>query len=233
MQYLSDATTYMCYHNDAILDHTHTCYCCNAMLNETDQTNVPPHGSNAQPPRADMHVREDYVDMHPSVQQRYSLNTTSLVMIFSFMYDSRKDRWAWDRRLLKLVETLLLLKTVALWVIRLAGAYSWQPYHLHVPIVLKFWSLNLLEPSCPVQACNGMAFTFYYRHNTVSNVKTVHAFSFTNTHMLHSFSTCRKHPCSNEMSQNKPVHALNTDVCRLTLLFIKSRFYPVIGHECP
>ena len=29
--------------------------------------------------------------------------------------------------------------------------------HLHVPIVLKSGSLNLLEPSRPVQVCNGIA----------------------------------------------------------------------------
>ena len=38
-----------------------------------------------------------------------------------------------------------------------AGAYGWQPYHLRVPNVLKSGSLNLLEPSGPVQACNGIA----------------------------------------------------------------------------
>ena len=32
-----------------------------------------------------------------------------------------------------------------------------QHYHLHVPIVLKSGSLNLLEASGPVQACNGIA----------------------------------------------------------------------------
>jgi hypothetical protein len=32
-----------------------------------------------------------------------------------------------------------------------------QPYHLHVPTVLKSGSLNLLEPYGPVQACNGIA----------------------------------------------------------------------------
>ena len=37
------------------------------MLNQTDQTNVPPHESNAQPLRADVHICEDYVDAHPSV----------------------------------------------------------------------------------------------------------------------------------------------------------------------
>jgi hypothetical protein len=32
-----------------------------------------------------------------------------------------------------------------------AGAYGWQPYHFHVPIVLKCGSLKLLEPSGSVQ----------------------------------------------------------------------------------
>jgi len=30
-------------------------------------------------------------------------------------------------------------------------------YHHHVPIVLKSGSLNFLEPSGPLQACNGIA----------------------------------------------------------------------------
>jgi hypothetical protein len=40
-----------------------------------------------------------------------------------------------------------------------AALWPWgrQPYHLHVPIILKYVSLNLLEPSGPVQACNGIA----------------------------------------------------------------------------
>ena len=33
-------------------------------------------------------------------------------------------------------------------------------HHLHVPIVLKYGSLNLPEPSAPVQACNGIALPF-------------------------------------------------------------------------
>jgi hypothetical protein len=44
--------------------------------------------------------------------------------------------------------------------VKAAGAQGWQPYHLHVPIVLKPASLNLLEPSGPVQACNGIALPF-------------------------------------------------------------------------
>jgi hypothetical protein len=43
------------------------------------------------------------------------------------------------------------------WGIKAAGASGWQPGHLHVPIVLKSWSLHLLETSEPLQACNGIA----------------------------------------------------------------------------
>jgi hypothetical protein len=35
-----------------------------------------------------------------------------------------------------------------------------ETYHLHVPIVLKSGNLNLLEPSGPVQGCNGIALPF-------------------------------------------------------------------------
>jgi len=43
------------------------------------------------------------------------------------------------------------------WEVKTAGVYGWQPYHLHVPIVLKSGTLNLQEPSGPVQTCNGIA----------------------------------------------------------------------------
>jgi len=46
------------------------------------------------------------------------------------------------------------------WWVKAAGAYGCQPYYLHVPIVLKSGSLNLLEPSGPAQACNGTAVPF-------------------------------------------------------------------------
>jgi len=32
------------------------------------------------------------------------------------------------------------------WGVKAASVYGWQPYHLHVPTVLKSRSLNLLEP---------------------------------------------------------------------------------------
>jgi len=48
------------------------------------------------------------------------------------------------------------------WGVKVAGAQGWQPYHLHVLIVLKSGSLYLLEPSGPVQACNGIALPLPY-----------------------------------------------------------------------
>ena len=45
------------------------------------------------------------------------------------------------------------------WGVKATDAWGWQPYHLHVPFVLKSPSLNLLEPSGPVQTSNGIAFT--------------------------------------------------------------------------
>ena len=48
------------------------------------------------------------------------------------------------------------------WGVKAAGAYGCQPYHPHVPIVLKSGSLSLLESSGPVQACNGIALPFFF-----------------------------------------------------------------------
>jgi hypothetical protein len=47
------------------------------------------------------------------------------------------------------------------WAVKVAGAYGSQPYHLHVPIVLKSGSINLLVPSGPVQDCNGLALALH------------------------------------------------------------------------
>jgi hypothetical protein len=40
-------------------------------------------------------------------------------------------------------------------------------YHLHVPIVIKSGSLNLLEPSGPVKVCNGIALPLPLTHYVV------------------------------------------------------------------
>jgi hypothetical protein len=50
------------------------------------------------------------------------------------------------------------------WGVKAGGAKGWQPYHFHVPIALKYGSLNLLEPSGPVQVCNGIALPFTKRY---------------------------------------------------------------------
>jgi hypothetical protein len=44
------------------------------------------------------------------------------------------------------------------WMVKAAGTYGWQLYNLHVPIIWKSWSLNLLEPSGPLQ---GLLYLFY------------------------------------------------------------------------
>ena len=46
------------------------------------------------------------------------------------------------------------------WGVKTATAYVWQPYHLHVLIVVKSETLNLLELSEPLQACAGIALPF-------------------------------------------------------------------------
>jgi hypothetical protein len=48
------------------------------------------------------------------------------------------------------------------WGVNAVGEYGWQPYHHSLPTVLKSGSLNLLEPSGPVQACIGCALPFTY-----------------------------------------------------------------------
>ena len=42
--------------------------------------------------------------------------------------------------------------------VRATGAWVWQPHHLHVPNVMKYGSLNFLEPSGPHRACYGTHF---------------------------------------------------------------------------
>ena len=57
------------------------------------------------------------------------------------------------------------------WGLKAAGEYGWKPYHVHVLIALKSGSLNLLESSEPVQACNGIAL---YNKSEFNVVLTVH-----------------------------------------------------------
>jgi hypothetical protein len=49
-------------------------------------------------------------------------------------------------------------------VVKATGAYGWQPYHLHMPIVWKSGILNLLEPLGCLQACTGIAIFYIWWH---------------------------------------------------------------------
>jgi hypothetical protein len=49
-------------------------------------------------------------------------------------------------------------------------------HHLHVPIVLKYGSLNLLEPSEPVQASKGIALPFYPYLKAVFSLTSLRTF---------------------------------------------------------
>jgi len=57
------------------------------------------------------------------------------------------------------------------WGVQAAGAKGWQPYHFHVPIVLKSGGLNLLEPSGPVQGHNWIPLPFACMYDSVPNHK--------------------------------------------------------------
>jgi hypothetical protein len=58
------------------------------------------------------------------------------------------------------------------WWVKAASVYGWQPYHIRVRTVMKSGSLNLPEPSVPVQACNGIALPFCLKNtNDCENVK--------------------------------------------------------------
>jgi len=61
-------------------------------------------------------------------------------------FDFRWCHWSlWSR----LSPTEMSIRNIS-WRVKAVGAWGWQPYHLHVPIVLKSGSFILLEPSGPV-----------------------------------------------------------------------------------
>jgi hypothetical protein len=62
--------------------------------------------------------------------------------------------------------------------LKAAGEYGWQPYYLHVPFVLKSGSLSLLEPSGPVQACNGIALPYDIVRRRMNIFRTQSIFNF-------------------------------------------------------
>ena len=91
------------------------------------------------------------------------------------------------------------------WGVKVVSAYGWQPYHLHVQIVLKSGSLSHLEPSGPPQACNGTAFIglytlvhvcvlFYRQHFKIQSTQTRYFLLFGVSTSNTSWSTvCNKY----------------------------------------
>jgi hypothetical protein len=63
--------------------------------------------------------------------------------------------------------------------------YFLPPCHLHVLIIWKSWSLNLLEPSGPVQACTGIALPLHKTH-TLNYIQIINQ----NSSMHASLNNC-------------------------------------------
>jgi len=100
------------------------------------------------------------------------------------------------------------------WWVKVAGAWGWQPYHLHVPIVLKSGSLKFLEPSGPVQGCNGTAlpYTHTHTHTRHTHTHTPHTHTHTHhtTHTTHTPHTQTKHT-----QHTTPTHTPHTHTHKL------------------
>jgi hypothetical protein len=71
--------------------------------------------------------------------------------------------------------------------IKAADAQGWQPCHLHVPNFLKSGSLNLLEPSGPVKACNGIALPYHSEGIVPQSVQQIRLISQANSNNYRVF----------------------------------------------
>jgi hypothetical protein len=88
--------------------------------------------------------------------------------IFHWLNFSGHNMSTWPTRPLKEMSTRNIF-----WRVKAAGAYSWQPYHLNVPTVLKSSSLNLMWPSGPVQ---GLLYLYLYHNPSVTICTFTHCF---------------------------------------------------------
>jgi len=61
------------------------------------------------------------------------------------------------------------------WGVNMASAWGWQPYKLHVPVVLKSGSLNVLELAGPVQALQRLIYLYILCTHTHSNTTILHS----------------------------------------------------------
>ena len=95
----------------------------------------------------------------PVPREGYAM--AQLVEVLRYQSEGRRFDWhnpSGRTMSLELTQPLTEMSTRNIsWGIKVAGVWGWQPYHLHVPSVLKSGSLNLLEAFRPVQARNGTA----------------------------------------------------------------------------
>jgi hypothetical protein len=61
--------------------------------------------------------------------------------------------------LLILPQRVMSTRNISWWA-KVAGAYSWQPYNLHVQIVLKYGNLSFLDPSGIFQICKNLLYLY-------------------------------------------------------------------------
>jgi hypothetical protein len=86
-----------------------------------------------------------------------------------------------------------------------ASALSWQPYHLHVPIVMKSESLKILEPSGPLK---GLIYLFNKRRIYIYDIFNCNwvatRWQLFSTH-IHTNNTGKRHKTNNihAAAQNK------------------------------
>ena len=103
--------------------------------------------------------------------------------------------------------------------VKAASAQGSQPYHLHMPIFLKSGSLKLLEPSGPVQACNGIAL--------LCHVKYVDSFLVFWTNIALLTTLCGKTHCheTNATLSAKHLALINVTVTSKKFQSLKGRMF--------
>jgi len=103
------------------------------------------------------------------------------------------------------------------WGVKEAGTYGWQPYHLHVPTVMKSGSLNLLKPSGPVQSRNGTALHLLQYHSDKCSIcqTSVHSLIDSLIHLTIHPSVPRCHSVTN--SWNSMMTTWKCDICRICM----------------
>jgi hypothetical protein len=77
-----------------------------------------------------------------------------VIGIFQWHNSTGRTMAVWSTQPLKEMSTRIIS-----WEAKAAGALGWQPYHHPVPLSWNLGIFNFLEPSGPLQACNGTVFT--------------------------------------------------------------------------